>query len=85
MGVPLLAILAKWVIVLGLFSSWREALQLLYLGLPILGVFRTFTAVVVDFSMKGVGLAAAILAIIKAVNFELGDIDLFEINKEFVS
>ena len=56
-------------------------MQLLYLGLPILGVFRTFTAVVVDFSIKGVGLATAILATVKAVNFELGDIDLFEINE----
>ena len=60
-------------------------MQLLYLGLPILGVFRTFTATVVDFAIKGVGLATAILATVKAVNFELGDIDLFEINKAFAS
>ena len=54
-------------------------------GLPILGEFRTFTAVVVNPAIKGVGLAAAIPAIVKAVSLELGDIDLFEINEAFVS
>nr|POE96875.1 3-ketoacyl-coa thiolase 1, peroxisomal [Quercus suber] len=40
-------------------------------GLPILGVFKTFTAVAVDLAIKGVGLAVAIPATVKDVNLEL--------------
>ncbi|KAK9991912.1 hypothetical protein SO802_026897 [Lithocarpus litseifolius] len=40
-------------------------------GLPILGVFRAFTAIVVDLAIKGVGLAAAIPAAVKAISLEL--------------
>ncbi|KAJ7955574.1 3-ketoacyl-CoA thiolase 2, peroxisomal [Quillaja saponaria] len=54
-------------------------------GLPILGVFRTFTAVGVDPAIMGVGPAAAIPAAVKAAGLELDDIDLFEINEAFAS
>ena len=54
-------------------------------GLPILGVFRTFTIVAVDPTIKGVGLVAVIPATVKAVSLELGYIDLFEINEAFAS
>ncbi|KAG6781459.1 hypothetical protein POTOM_014365 [Populus tomentosa] len=54
-------------------------------GLPILGVFRTFTAVGVDPAIMGVGPAVAIPAAVKAAGLELEDIDLFEINEAFAS
>ncbi|KAE8713552.1 3-ketoacyl-CoA thiolase 2, peroxisomal [Hibiscus syriacus] len=54
-------------------------------GLPILGVFRTFSAVGVDPAIMGVGPAVAIPAAVKAAGLELDDIDLFEINEAFAS
>ncbi|XP_011020688.1 PREDICTED: 3-ketoacyl-CoA thiolase 2, peroxisomal-like isoform X2 [Populus euphratica] len=54
-------------------------------GLPILGVFRTFTAVGVDPAIMGVGPAVAIPAAVKAAGLALEDIDLFEINEAFAS
>ncbi|XP_027363552.1 3-ketoacyl-CoA thiolase 2, peroxisomal isoform X3 [Abrus precatorius] len=54
-------------------------------GLPILGVFRTFSAVGVDPAIMGVGPAAAIPVAVKAAGLELDDIDLFEINEAFAS
>ena len=54
-------------------------------GLPILGVFRTFTIIGVDPAIMGVDPAAKILAIVKVVGLELGDIGLFEINEAFAS
>lgn len=54
-------------------------------GLPILGVFRTFTAVGVDPAIMGIGPAVAIPAAVKAAGLELDDIDLFEINEAFAS
>ncbi|XP_022722768.1 3-ketoacyl-CoA thiolase 2, peroxisomal [Durio zibethinus] len=54
-------------------------------GLPILGVFRTFTAVGVDPAIMGVGPAVAIPAAVKAAGLELDDVDLFEINEAFAS
>ncbi|OIW20690.1 hypothetical protein TanjilG_21016 [Lupinus angustifolius] len=54
-------------------------------GLPILGVFRTFTAVGVDPAVMGIGPAAAIPVAVKAAGLELDDIDLFEINEAFAS
>ncbi|GLT56417.1 hypothetical protein SLA2020_294600 [Shorea laevis] len=54
-------------------------------GLPILGVFRTFSAVGVDPAIMGVGPAVAIPAAVKAAGLELEDIDLFEINEAFAS
>ncbi|KAJ7004735.1 hypothetical protein D5086_007382 [Populus alba] len=54
-------------------------------GLPILGVFRTFTAVGVDPAIMGVGPAVAIPAAVKAAGLDLEDIDLFEINEAFAS
>uniref|UniRef100_A0A2N9F4Z6 acetyl-CoA C-acyltransferase n=1 Tax=Fagus sylvatica TaxID=28930 RepID=A0A2N9F4Z6_FAGSY len=54
-------------------------------GLPILGVFRSFTAVGVDPAVMGVGPAVAIPAAVKSAGLELEDIDLFEINEAFAS
>ncbi|KAE8692371.1 3-ketoacyl-CoA thiolase 2, peroxisomal [Hibiscus syriacus] len=54
-------------------------------GLPILGVFRTFSAVGVDPAIMGVGPAVAIPAAVKAAGLKLDDIDLFEINEAFAS
>jgi acetyl-CoA acyltransferase 1 len=54
-------------------------------GLPILGVFRSFTAVGVDPAVMGVGPAVAIPAAVKAAGLEIDDIDLFEINEAFAS
>ncbi|CAB4261402.1 unnamed protein product [Prunus armeniaca] len=54
-------------------------------GLPILGVFRSFSAVGVDPAIMGVGPAVAIPAAVKAAGLELDDIDLFEINEAFAS
>ncbi|KAJ8639072.1 hypothetical protein MRB53_015766 [Persea americana] len=54
-------------------------------GLPILGVFRSFTAVGVDPAVMGVGPAVAIPAAAKLAGLEVSDIDLFEINEAFAS
>lgn len=54
-------------------------------GLPILGVFRSFSAVGVDPAVMGVGPAVAIPAAVKSAGLELDDIDLFEINEAFAS
>ncbi|KAE8701504.1 3-ketoacyl-CoA thiolase 2, peroxisomal [Hibiscus syriacus] len=54
-------------------------------GVPILGVFRSFSAVGVDPAIMGVGPAVAIPAAVKAAGLELDDIDLFEINEAFAS
>eukprot|EP01018_Ginkgo_biloba_P036840 Gb_04580 [translate_table: standard] len=54
-------------------------------GLPILGVFRSFTAVGVDPAVMGIGPAVAIPAAVKAAGLEISDIDLFEINEAFAS
>lgn len=54
-------------------------------GLPILGVFRSFSAVGVDPSVMGIGPAVAIPAAVKSAGLELEDVDLFEINEAFAS
>lgn len=54
-------------------------------GLPVLGVFRTFSAVGVDPAIMGIGPAVAIPAAVKSAGLELEDIDLFEINEAFAS
>uniref|UniRef100_A0A7N0VKX1 acetyl-CoA C-acyltransferase n=1 Tax=Kalanchoe fedtschenkoi TaxID=63787 RepID=A0A7N0VKX1_KALFE len=54
-------------------------------GLPILGVFRSFTAVGVDPAVMGIGPAAAIPAAVKVAGLELDDISIFEINEAFAS
>jgi len=55
------------------------------LGLPILGVFRSFAAVGVDPSVMGIGPAVAIPAAVKLAGVKLQDIDVFEINEAFAS
>ncbi|KAA8550652.1 hypothetical protein F0562_002336 [Nyssa sinensis] len=54
-------------------------------GLPILGVFRSFTAVGVPPAINGIGPVVAIPAAVKSAGLELDDIDLFEINEAFAS
>ncbi|XP_051120765.1 3-ketoacyl CoA thiolase 1, peroxisomal-like [Andrographis paniculata] len=54
-------------------------------GLPILGIFRSFSAVGVDPSVMGIGPAVAIPAAVKSAGLALSDIDLFEINEAFAS
>jgi acetyl-CoA acyltransferase 1 len=54
-------------------------------GLPILGVFRSFSAVGVDPAVMGIGPAAAIPVAVKSAGLEIGDIDLYEINEAFAS
>ncbi|XP_042517955.1 3-ketoacyl-CoA thiolase 2, peroxisomal [Macadamia integrifolia] len=54
-------------------------------GLPILGVFRSFSAVGVEPSVMGIGPAVAIPAAVKSAGLEIDDIDLFEINEAFAS
>lgn len=55
------------------------------LGLPILGVFRSFAAVGVEPAIMGVGPAFAIPAAVKQAGLNMKDIGLFEINEAFAS
>ena len=60
----------------------REALQR---QLPILGIFRSFSAVGVDPAIMGVGPAVAIPEAVKQAGLSIDDIDLFELNEAFAS
>jgi len=60
----------------------REAINR---GLPVLLVFRSFSAVGVPPAIMGVGPAAAIPAAVKAAGLTLDDIDVYEINEAFAS
>ena len=60
----------------------REALRR---GLPILGVFRSFSVVGVDPSIMGIGPAYAIPEAVKQAGLAIEDIDVFEINEAFAS
>ncbi|PON51429.1 Thiolase [Parasponia andersonii] len=53
--------------------------------LPVLGIFRSFSAVGVDPAVMGIGPSVAIPAAVKSAGLELDDIDLFEINEAFAS
>jgi len=55
------------------------------LGLPIMGVFRSFAAVGVDPSVMGIGPAVAIPAALKLAGVNIQDVDVFEINEAFAS
>eukprot|EP00899_Mesostigma_viride_P020483 jgi/Mesvir1/28436/Mv15859-RA.1 len=55
------------------------------LGLPILGVFRSFAAVGVDPAVMGIGPAVAIPEAVKRAGLNIDDIDLFELNEAFAS
>jgi len=54
-------------------------------GLPILGTFRSFSAVGCDPSIMGIGPAIAIPEAVKMAGLTTKDIDLFEINEAFAS
>lgn len=60
----------------------REAIQR---GLPVLLVFRSFSAVGVPPSIMGIGPAAAIPEAVRAAGLTLDDIDVYEINEAFAS
>jgi len=55
------------------------------LKLPILGIFRGFSAVGVEPSIMGVGPAYAIPDVLKKTGLTTKDIDVFEINEAFAS
>ncbi|XP_015892462.1 3-ketoacyl CoA thiolase 1, peroxisomal isoform X1 [Ziziphus jujuba] len=54
-------------------------------GLPILGVFRSFSVVGVDPAVMGIGPAFAIPAAVKSAGLNLDGVDLFEVNEAFAS
>lgn len=54
-------------------------------ALPVLGVFRSFSAVGVPPSIMGIGPAVAIPAAVAQAGLTLDDIDVFEINEAFAS
>jgi len=55
------------------------------LGLPILGIFRSFAVVGVPPTIMGIGPAFAIPEALKRANVTINDIDVFEINEAFAS
>jgi len=55
------------------------------LGLPILGIFRSFAVVGVPPRIMGVGPAYAIPEAVKKAGLNIPDIDVFEINEAFAS
>jgi acetyl-CoA acyltransferase 1 len=65
-----------------LLMTRREALSR---GLPVLGIFRSFSAVGVDPAIMGVGPAVAIPAAVEQAGLTLDDIDVYEINEAFAS
>lgn len=65
-----------------LLMSRREAVRR---GLPILGIFRSFSAVGVDPSIMGIGPAVAIPEAVAQAGLTMDDIDVFEINEAFAS
>lgn len=65
-----------------LLMTRREALRR---QLPILLVFRSFSAVGVPPGIMGIGPAVAIPAAVAAAGLEIDDIDVFEINEAFAS
>jgi acetyl-CoA acyltransferase 1 len=65
-----------------LLMTRREAVKR---GLPILGIFRTFSAVGVDPAVMGIGPSVAIPAALKMAGLTTDDIDLYELNEAFAS
>jgi len=55
------------------------------LGLPILGVFRSFAVAGVPPEIMGIGPAAAIPLALQKAGLKVDDIDLFEVNEAFAS
>lgn len=54
-------------------------------GLPILGIFRSFSAVGVPPGIMGIGPAVAIPDAVARAGLTLDDIDVFELNEAFAS
>ena len=55
------------------------------LGLPVLGVWRSFAVVGVDPELMGIGPALAIPAALKLAGMRTSDVSLFELNEAFAS
>jgi acetyl-CoA acyltransferase len=55
------------------------------LGMPVLGVLRSYQVVGVDPEVMGIGPKVAIPKAVAKAGLEVGDIDLFEINEAFAS
>ena len=55
------------------------------LGLPVLGVWRTFAVVGVDPEIMGIGPAVAIPRALAAAHLSTGDVALYELNEAFAS
>ena len=55
------------------------------LGLPVLGVLRSYAVVGVEPDVMGIGPSVAIPKALAKVGLKVGDIDLFEINEAFAS
>lgn len=53
--------------------------------LLILGIFREFSVVSVDFTVMGVGPAYAILVAVPSTGLEIGNLNLFALNESFAS
>lgn len=60
----------------------REALQR---QLPILGIFRAFSAVGVDPAIMGIGPSVAIPDVVRKGGVSIEDVDVFEVNEAFAS
>ena len=61
----------------------REKAQAL--GLPVLGVLRSYAVVGVEPDVMGIGPAVAIPKALGKIGLKVGDIDLFELNEAFAS
>merc|ERR1712232_219301 len=55
------------------------------LGLPVIGVFRGFKCVGVNPGIMGIGPADAIPELMKDTQFDMKDVDVYEINEAFAS
>ena len=55
------------------------------LGLPVLGVLRSYAVVGVEPDVMGIGPSVAIPKALGKIGLKVGDIDLFEINEAFAS
>ncbi len=60
----------------------REALRR---QLPILGIFRAFSAVGVDPAIMGIGPSVAIPDVVRKGGVSIEDVDVFEVNEAFAS
>ena len=65
-----------------LLMTRREAVRR---GLPILAIWRGFSAVGVDPAVMGIGPSVAIPDVVRRAGLSLDDVDVYEINEAFAS